>query len=368
MIKVLHVFNIMNKGGAETMIMNIYRNINREAIQFDFLCFSKEKGAYDDEISELGGEIYRLDYYPKHFFKHINQMVKHIKKNGPYKAIHIPMSFYSGIIAFIGWFCRIPIRIVHSHTAGDNDKNSILRKIYFMIMRGLISIFATHKFSCGKAASDFLFGKKAKKVLILNNCIELNKYTTLTKDEANKKRKELNINSNAMIVGNVARFVELKNQKFFLKLAQYYKQNSINAKIVLVGDGELKDSIEIQIKENGLEDYLICIGLRSDIPELMNMFDVLVMPSIYEGFPVTVIEALAAGKNCVLSDGISKEVACIKGAVEFISLNENIEIWAQKIEDIKNRNVNRQERINELSLLGFDANQTSRTLTQIYES
>ena len=366
MIRVLHIFNIMNHGGAETMILNIYRNINRENIQFDFLCMGSGKGAYDDEIYSLGGKIYRVNPPSKvGYLHHIKEIIKICKKN-KYKAVHCPTQFHSGIICLAAYLAKVPIRIVHSHSAGDKSNNCI-RRLYNFVCRRLINLFATDKIACGELAGKFLFGKKMKNVLILHNGIDLEKYCADYTNESLKIRSEYGIKQEEIVIGHVGRFVKLKNHDFFVNLAEYFKRHNINVKIMLVGDGELKNEIERKVKEQELDDFVIFTGVRDDICTIMNCFDVFVMPSFYEGFPMTIIEALATGINCVVSENISKEVDIIEDSIEFIPLEKDYSIWTKAILEKSKKKENRIIRKKQLGKNGFSVQHSVNVLSSIYE-
>lgn len=369
MIRVLHVFRIMNRGGAETMIMNVYKKIDRTKIQFDFLCMDNNKGDYDDEIKQLGGNIYRISPPNKDgYIKHIKDVIKVMKENGPYKVVHVPTQFHSGIICLVAFLQKIPIRIVHSHSAGA-IKSGFARKIYNCIGRILIKLFSTDQIACGEKARDFLFGKseKAKKnTLILKNGIDINSYTNVLENEILNFRNEFNLKNNEFVIGHVGRFHKVKNHDFFIKLAEEYRRSNIKIKILLVGDGKLRKEFENKIKIKGLEEYFVITGKRKDIPIIMNTIDVFVMPSLYEGFPMTIIEALAAGKKCILSDTISKEVEIIENSVEFLNLEDDIKKWTHIIMKKGKEKLDKNESSKLLKKEGFDVKETVKILEEIY--
>lgn len=371
MIRVLHIFAALDMGGAETMIMNVYRNIDKSKIQFDFLCMSEKKGDYEDEINKLGGRIFRINPPKKvGYVKHIKEIVKVCKKYGFYKAIHIPTKFHSGVVCLAACIAKVPIRIVHSHTSSDAD-STFIRKLYNFMCRRLINIFSTYKVACGEKAGEFLFGKKAMKngdVIILNNGIETKKYMNIKESEVNNLKTKLKIDKNELIIGNVGRFVKVKNHEFFIKLAKNLKKLNIKFKIVLVGDGELKEEIEQKVAKENLQNCFIFMGKRNDIPLIMNMIDVFVLPSLYEGFPMVLIEAFASGKNCVISDTISKEIDMEQGFAKFISLNADMEEWISAIIEQSEKENDSNRRIKIICEKGFSIEKTTSKLSKIYLS
>ena len=367
MIRVLHIFGIMNMGGAETMMMNVYRHIDRTKIQFDFLCMNEEKGDYEDEIKELGGRIYKIPAPSKvGYVEHIKGIINICKMYGPYQAIHIPTMFHSGIVCLAAFIAKIPIRIVHAHTTSEEEK-TIKRKIYNFVCRRLINIFSTVKIACGEAARDFLFGKTnrvKKQVIILKNGINIGNFSHIDEKKKIEIRNQLEIEKNQFIIGHVGRFVKVKNHEFFIKLAKSLDKE--NYKILLVGDGELKGDIENKIKEKHLENKFILTCKRKDINVIMSIMDIFVMPSLYEGFPMVLIEALASGKNCVVSDNISKEVDIDEGSIDFANLNDDIQIWIDKIIKQTRKKVDMKSRIKILEDNGFSIENTTDILTKIY--
>lgn len=331
-VNVLHVFNIMNRGGAETFIMNVNRNINRNKICFNYLCTSDEKGDYDDEIKSLGGNIYHLRQRRNTPISNMVKLYLFFKNEGPFDVIHIPVMFYSGIICLIAKLAGIKKIIVHSHNAGESKRNSFFRKLYRKIMRVLINNFSDYKLSCGEDAATFLYGS-TKNVIIINNGIDVDKFQKKDINKINLLKKEFRI-KNEIVIGNVARFVKEKNHIFFIDYAKFLKKNGVNFKIILVGDGSLREKIKLLIKKNHLEKNFIITGVRDDVNNILHIFDVLLMPSIHEGFPVTIIEALASGTPCLLSNNIDNKVGFIEDMVSFVNLDDDFKIWYDEMSDL----------------------------------
>ena len=363
MIKVLHVYNIMNKGGAETFVMNVYRNIDRSKIQFDFLCFKDGKGDFDDEIKSLGGSIYHLKQSKKKPYKSYKALINFFKKNH-FDVIHLPIMFYSGVVAKAAKASGIKKVIVHSHSANDPGSNKLTRKIYIKICRKLINKYTDVKISCGKEAGKFLFGN-LNNVLILNNGIDIDKFQSFDIKEVEKIKKQCNI-TDELVIGNVARFEEVKNHKFFIKLGEFIKENNLKIKIILVGDGSLRNDLIKETKEKELDNIIYYPGLRNDMPNFLSIFKVFVLPSLYEGFPVSIIESLASSTPCVVSNNVDKSVEIVKNMVEFVSLDNDIKTWYNKIIEISNKNFDKKEIKNILIKQNFDVKSTAKLLEDIY--
>ena len=292
--KILHIVSNLNCGGAETMIMNIYRNINKEQFQFEFLCLNSINGSYEKEILQMGGKIHKIN--TKNNIKKIKKIYSFLKKN-KYDVIHSHVMFYSGIIMLLAYLCNIKLRIVHSHSSGDMKRTSFKRIIYMNFSRILINLFSNVKISCSELAGTYLYGEN-KKYIILKNGIDLDNYKNISLKNIKNIKEQLFINDKELIIGHVGNFLKVKNQKYFIDLAKCLLKKKIIFKIVLVGSGKEYENISNLINKENLNDYFILLGLRSDINILMHMFDIFVMPSLYEGFPLSVVEALAGNNIC----------------------------------------------------------------------
>lgn len=361
-IRVAHFVGCMNLGGAETFIMNIYRQIDREKVQFDFVCSKKEEAFYDAEIKQLGGRIFYIDEPKKVGLLKSFKQIKNILKKEKFDVVHSHIALYSGIVLIAAKKSNIKIRIAHSHSAIINNSKG-LRKIYENIMRMLIEKYVTVKLSCGKLAGEYLYGS-LKDVIILNNCIDLEKYNNINNDIILKLKQDLKISENEVVIGHVGRFNEVKNHKFILEIAKNLKNKNMDFKILLVGIGELKNEIEKEIINNNLQNNVITLGARKDIPEIMNVFDVFILPSLFEGFPIVMIEAQAAGIPCVISNTISKEVELGFDLVKFVSL-ENANDWADKTIEVKSLKFG--NKVNEMKLLGYDVSYNIKKIYDVYK-
>lgn len=360
-VSVLHVVSNLNCGGLENMIMNLYRNIDREKIEFDFFCFSSIEGKFEQEIQKMGGKIYKVPTN-KNKIIYFNNFLK----NNKYDVVHSHVMFYSGIVNFIAKLKGVKIRITHSHSASDFKKESFFRKTYMSISRFLINTFSNVKLSCGEKAGKYLYGNKTK-FTILNNGIDLDKFFNVTEEDVIQLKNELNIKKDELIIGHVGSFLEVKNHEFFIGMAKELINKKEKFKIVLVGTGRLFKDIKKLIEEEQLQEYFVLPGIRKDIPVFMKMFDIFMMPSLYEGFPLAVVEALAGDNICYLSNNISKETQVIKDRVKFFDLNDDLNQLIIKIkEDINNKqNIDIEDILNEE---GYSIREMTNRISKIYYS
>jgi len=332
-IKVLQVVGAMNRAGTETMLMNIYRNINREKIQFDFISYSGQEAHYDQEIKRLGGRVIRLSNTSS-----IKEIYKVIKKYGPYDAVHAHTLFHCGIAIIAARMAGVKVRISHAHTTLDNS-GSYKRKIYMRLMRSLINTFSTKLLACSKGAGSYLFGEKSlanEKYSYFPNVIDYLGFLECPKDEVRKFRVDQGLD-NSIVIGHIGRFIEAKNHIFLLDIMKSVLKRNHTVKLLLVGDGNLKQQVEEKARKEGIYDYIRFIGIREDIPTLLHSMDVFVFPSIYEGLGLVLLEAQASGVQCVVSEAIQPEADLNIGLVSKLSLKDDPKVWADKIIELANK-------------------------------
>lgn len=322
----------MNRGGAESLIMNIYRNIDRSKVQFDFIVHQQKKGDFDEEILELGGKIYRISSLGQIGpFSYINELVN-IMKLHEYIAVHSHTDYQSGFPALAAKIAGIKRRICHSHSNNWIKKDGIKDRVTLIILQSIIKYSATCYCSCSEEAARFLFGNNGLKgTTILKNGIDVRKFTDLDQGCRDSLLVELNLPQNAKIIGHVGTFSISKNQIVILEVLSKLLRVDPNIFAVLVGDGPMKEEVERKAGELGIAENLKFLGKRADIPRLMKSFDVFLFPSIYEGFGIVTIEAQCAGIPCVLSSSVPKSVDMGLGLVSYINLNDDLDVWCSEI-------------------------------------
>lgn len=360
-IRVLQVIGQMNRGGAESMIMNIYRKIDRTKIQFDFVVHTDEKCDFDDEILSLGGMIYRVPRFKGINILSYNRVWNNFfKAHNEYKIIHGHIGSSAAIYLKIAKKYNL-YTIAHSHNTkmGEGIKG-FMYKLFSYPTRYIADYF----FACSNLAGVCRYGKNIlnqNNYSVLKNAIECNLFT-YNEQIRNMKRKELNV-ENKFVVGNIGRFNIQKNHKYLIQIFNLLSQINEKAVLLLIGRGELEQEILNAVKYYDLEEKVIFTGVRQDINELLQAIDIFVFPSLYEGLPVTVIEAQAAGLPCLISDTITDEV-CITPLVNRLSINDNAKVWAEKINLFKK--YKREDFSKDIEHKGYDISTSVSNLEEFY--
>lgn len=361
-IRVLQIIGFVCGGGVEAVIMNYYRNIDRNKIQFDFIIDGYEKTALDNEISSLGGKVYKVEPYTKNPFKNIYQIYRIIKDNN-YQIVHSNMNTLAVFSLFAAWLAGAKVRILHNHsTAVKSEK---LRSAMKYVLRPFAPIFANKYLACSKLAGEWMYGKKKMeegKVKVLNNAINVDDFA-YNVNLRKKFRQDLNIDENTLVIGHVGRFMYQKNHDFLIDIFREIHKQKNNSLLLLIGDGSLRKMIESKVRNYGLKDCVKFLGLRKDVKDLYNVMDVFVLPSWYEGLPVVSVEAQANGLPCFVSDKVSKECN-LSSSMHFISLDKNAGDWSKKILDSNiTRNKNAKQ---ELIANNFEIKNEAGKLIKLY--
>ncbi|WP_029906721.1 glycosyltransferase [Prevotella sp. 10(H)] len=361
-IRVLMLFTILNRGGAETMVMNYLRKINRNEVIFDFIVHRQERGAYDDEAESLGCKIFR---FPPLRILHTSTYKKHLSDfldaHPEYKMIH-------GHCSELGYYIykeahRRGLKFIaaHAHNQPSGyDIKTPARNILKIAMRP----YLTHYFACSWGAAKWLFGKKSlKEVKFFPNAIDAH---SLAFDLV--RRKEIRISNKwngRLIIGNIARFSHQKNHSFLLDIFAEVVKLEPSALLVLVGSGgELEKKVKEKVRRLGLKDYVSFMGSRSDIPDLIQGMDIFLFPSHFEGLSVAQLEAQASGLKIINSTGVPKEGTIIPELVESLSLKLSAAKWAHKV--LHSIHYERKDRSQEIAKAGFDINKNAQWLENIY--
>lgn len=365
MIKVLVLDTVMDRGGAETMIMNYMRNINRDEISFDFLTNRDYRAAYEDEIESLGGKVYHMaPQLPGHFRQYKKEMKEFLKEHPEYKIIHSNLEERSYLPLKIAKKMGVPVRISHAHNRPLGFNLKMIVRYYF---RWKLKKVNTHMFACGYEAGDWLYGKNNReKVIIMNNAIDAEEYSYDESKSLDMKQK-LGVEGKT-VIGHVGRFFAQKNHTFLIDIFKKIHDKDPNTVLLLVGGGELDDILMNRMKEKvkilDLENSVQFLGVREDVADILQAFDLFLLPSLFEGLPVTMIEAQAAGLPCVISDKVP--IQCdITGNVKVASLEDSTDKWA----DVVLKYIDNYKRTNTFEKIkenGFDINENVKWLEEFY--
>lgn len=332
-IRVLQIIGDVVGGGVEQVILNYYRHIDRNEVQFDFILHNGALKSYVDNIESLGGKVYKITPYKSNPVKTVLEMYKIMKGN--YQIVHSNMNALSVFPLFAAYLAGVPERILHNHST--DTKAEPLRTFVKHLLRPFARLFANEYWACSKLAGEWMYGKQAVadgKVTIINNAIDLKQFAF---DEAKRKklRKELGL-QDCFVIGHVGRFMKQKNHDFLVAIFAEVAKKQDNAKLLLIGDGPLREQIENKVKTLGLDEKVTFTGVRSDVADLYNAMDVFCFPSLYEGLGMVAVEAQANGLPVISSTEVPQE-AKISDAIKFEALSNTKSFWVRDILDCVNQ-------------------------------
>ncbi len=364
--RILHILGGLNQGGIESFVMNVYRSIDRTRYQFDFLV--TRDGFYGDEIRTLGGRIFVHEKRSlRHLFRYYRSLRTFFEEHkGEFCAVHMHAATLSAVQALkYAKDAGIPVRIIHAHSS--TVKTSKIHYLFHYFNKKRLGSLATHYFACSKAALHWFYDYSLvkKQARIINNGIDSSRFL-YDENLGQSVREELDIPDDYLVIGHVGSFIKVKNHIFLLNVFAELKKIQPDSFLVLVGDGVLRPDIEKKIKDLNLANSVRLLGLRSDVNRILKAVDVVVMPSLYEGMPVSLIEAQAADCAVVCSDTISSDTKITDSFVQ-IPLDSSSEYWARIIKSVfqgyKRKNTQR-----EIIAHGFDVNSTASILIKEYVS
>lgn len=365
--RVLHFPGEMTRGGVENLIMSWYRNIDRDSVQFDFCVPRFNKGPLDDEIESLGGHILRCHRIrEKGVLSYISEITSIIEINGPYDAVHIH-GVHSGIFSLIASKrAGIAKRIYHVHSTQNLAFRHLrFHKVIERICTFLINRFATVRLACSAPAGEFVF--KSKHFIQIKNGIDLNRFSPVSIGTKQQLKSSLGFPNNAFVIGNIARFVDGKNQEFLVRIIEEISARNPLVRGILVGEGPNKNKIEKMCLTRQINSKIVFTGHRSDTENLYHCMDVFCLPSDFEGLGIVAVEAQACGIPCLVSDGVPDE-ANMK-CVPFVkmSLSDSIEKWAKELEKLGGGDTIEASVIKESILkTGYSSSQSLQEITRIY--
>jgi glycosyltransferase involved in cell wall biosynthesis len=360
-IRILHVVGRLNVGGAESRIMDLYRNIDREHIQFDFIQHMSQKGAYQDEVESLGGHVYSIPRFRIYnYFQYKESWKRFFREHREIDVVHGHMTSTASIYLPIAKKTIGAYTIAHARSAGvDKGFKGYVTKL----LRKNLSKKCDSCFTCSRLAAQAVFGEKnIDSVKLVPNAIDVEKfaYNVIVR---NNIRANYKIFENDFVIGHVGRFDTVKNHEYMLEILAECLKRKKTVKLMLVGDGILKSEIEHKVNDRGLGENVIFAGNQKNIFDYYQAFDFFILPSFYEGLPGTAIEAQTSGLHGILSDKITQE-AVVTDLMKFMSIELPASKWADEIlsTDIGTR----KSMVDEVRNAGFDVKEQARKLGEFY--
>lgn len=363
-LRVLHVIGKMDRGGAETLLMNLYRSIDRSKVQFDFLVHSPEKGDYDDEIENLGGVVHHLVPFTASNLPRYRSACRSFfrEHQGQYPIVHGHIgscaAIYLSEAKRFGSIC-----IAHSHA----QKNPLSpAELVFRMLSYPTRNVADYFFACSEQAGIDRYGKAvvaSDKFRVLNNGIDVARYAC-TDAEHDAAKRAAGYDGN-VVIGHVGRLTEIKNHRFLIDTFCEFKATHPNALLFLVGRGPLEEQLKKYAAERGISDSVMFFGVRPNVEDYLKLFDAFVFPSVREGLGMSVVEAQAAGLPCVVSTGVPK-TALVTPFARRIPLDEGAKRWAAEIGDALENRLSREECPQYVLDAGYDINEVAKDLTDCY--
>ena len=333
-MRILEITSELDGGGVDRLLYDYCSRMVND-IKFDFVVTSKIEGILENPLKELGCNVYHISQIREGLKKH-NKELKRILTDNHYDIIHDHSGYKAWSNLRVAKKSGVGVRIAHSHQSfmAETEKQKIIR----MISTPITKMYSTDLFACGNDAAKWMWGKRAfnkGKVYIMKNAIEAARFG-FSQEKRDRIREEFNI-SDKFVVGNVARLSYQKNHEFLINIFAEIKKQRQDAILMLIGRGELEEDIKKQVKELGLDDAVLFMGVRNDVPDLLNAMDVFVLPSRFEGLPVTLVEVQANGLPAVISESVTKEMT-ISSDFSFISLSQPASKWAKVIYETKRSN------------------------------
>lgn len=349
-------------GGVESFVMNYFRHMDREKLSFDFLAYN-ESPAYSDEINALGGEIIIVPSRGKNPLACI-KAIKKVLKAKKYDAVWSNLCYLSDVLVLkYAEKAGVPIRIVHSHS--NVNMSGRLNKILHKLNKKRIGSYANHFWACSDIAGEFFFDESVRNTenyRIIPNAVDTAKFS-FSPDTREKKRKELGL-EDKFIVGNVGRLRYEKNHLFLLEIFKKILAEKPESVLLLVGDGEMRSQIEDRCGELDIADRVVLLGRRNDVDELIQAMDVFILPSLFEGFGIVLIEAQCSGLYCLTSAEVVPQSARVTELLDYVGLDEAPEVWSGYA--LKNKSTHSEATAREVKQAGYDIIEQAEKITDFF--
>lgn len=363
-VKILYVNGgILDMGGISSYMMNYYRHFDKSKIHIDFLTQGSGQNMFVDEINSYGGNVYQIPNKGANPIKNATMLYR-IIKNGKYDIVHAHADAGNAFILHIAKKAGVKIRISHSHNTDFLTKSKI-KRLLNNFQKCLIKKNATELWGCSKQACEWLYSENAD-FTIINNAVDLSLFR-FNNEIRSSVRKELNIADDCIALCQIGHLCHIKNQEFSIhvieKIITAYLQK--NVKLFLIGDGDDKEKLLNILKTGPAKNNVIFLGLRKDVYNILQGMDVMLMPSLFEGFPVTLVEGQALGLYSVISENITPEVKIYKNLIKSLPIKDTtIDDWARACLDIPN--INKEQAAEVISKAGFDIEKEALALQNRY--
>ena len=360
-MRIIAVFGSLQRGGAETMYINLYRCLDHDKYQIDFLVKERVDNGYEAEVLKNGSKILTMGS-PKtmgmrNFMKHLTAILK----EGSYDLIHSHVNIFSGLVVFAAWQAKIPIRIAHSH-------NTVFDATAFHTFVGkrLIHIFSNRRIACGEQAGKSLFGKD--KFVVLPNGIKTNDFILKSEEEKKQYKLQLGLDERKKWILHIGRFTEQKNHTFLIDIFHQLIKEDPSYRLLMCGDGSLQNNMKNKASTLGIMPYVKFLGIIPNPNDYLKACDMFILPSLYEGLPVSAVEAQCASLSCLLSSTIASEVDFGLGLVKFIPLEINEWVHSIKSQFDTNCFVTSDTIMSKFEERHFDVSKNASYLLQLYKN
>lgn len=363
-IRVLQVTGSLRIGGLETVAVNLYRFCDRSKYAFDYVVYGETVEPLEAVVEELGARVFHIPYPHKGVGAYMKALKKIMAEHGPYDVVHSHSLFNSGLVVKAAKEMKIPVRISHGHSDRRNTRVSLPRRLYNEAMRLLINRYTTQKVACSEGAGRYLFGKKYdESVYIIRNGVYVDSFRYDPEKRA-KIRGEFGWEQNK-VVGHIGRLAPVKNQKRILQVFALAYQQDPSLRLLLVGDGELKEELQAEIDRLGISQVAVLAGARTDVAALLSAFDVYMMASHYEGVSISLIEAQSSGVHCLVSVSAATPTTRVTNCLNLLELEETDEKWAALLLELANKSriTDSGEKVKES---GYDIVQIVQNATALY--
>lgn len=367
-IRVLHILDELNTGGAERIVFSYFQNIDRSKFQWDFIITRykdpTKRGLLENSVEEMGGKIYRIHRKRENYIANIKD-VDNIIKKGHYDIIHSHLDELSAFYLVSAKKYKVPVRICHSHLAGAERGKGV--ELICKLIKPLLNYSVTDRFACGNDAAIALWGEKAFRrgqVSIMHNAINPEKFK-FSQAIRIQVRNKLDIQENVRVLGFVGRLSYQKNPEYVIDVFNEYHQLNSNSVLLMIGEGEKFQDLQNQTKKYGLSENVRFLGRRDDINELMIGMDLFLLPSRFEGLPIVMVEAQCSGLPCLVSSNITREIK-IQDNVKYKPLGDSCSSWATEAEKLLSKAMNRADSYKSIVDAGYNISVEAKKLENKY--